>query len=63
MRKLVFMDIASYLPCDLAYAFVEQKNAVTLSPKITNQGILNRRTEPFSFLFLSDGKNNFEKIK
>jgi hypothetical protein len=23
----------------------------------------NRRTEPFSFLFLSDGKNNFEKIK
>jgi site-specific DNA-methyltransferase (adenine-specific) len=25
--------------------------------------MLNRRTEPFSFLFLSDGKNNFEKIK
>jgi hypothetical protein len=23
----------------------------------------NRRTKPFSFLFLSDGKNNFEKIK
>ena len=41
MRKLVFMDIASYLPCDLAYAFVEQKNAVTLSPKITNQGFIS----------------------
>ena len=41
MRKLVFMDIASYLPCDLAYAFMEQKNAVTLSPKITNQGFLS----------------------
>jgi len=25
--------------------------------------MLNRRTKPFSFLFLSDGKNNFEKIK
>lgn len=25
--------------------------------------MLNRITEPFSFLFLSDGKNNFEKIK
>jgi hypothetical protein len=41
MRKLVFMDIASYLPCDLAYAFIERKNAVTLSPKITNQGFLS----------------------
>lgn len=41
MRKLVFMDIASYLPCDLAYAFVEKKNAVTLYPKITNQGFLS----------------------
>lgn len=41
MKKLVFKDIASYLPYDLAYAFVEQKNAVTLTPKITNQGFLS----------------------
>ena len=41
MRKLVFMDIASYLPCDLAYALVEQKNVVTLLPKEEYKGVLS----------------------
>jgi hypothetical protein len=36
-------------PCYKQYGIIEQNS--------------NRRTEPFSFLFLSDGKNNFEKIK
>ena len=41
MRKLEFIDIASYLPYNLAYAFVERKNAVTLLPETRFEGFIS----------------------